>query len=79
VPLSEDKKASRPRHSREGGKKSSASSQKNGKYDVYEDNPLPWNIKESKNFYEVYAKENDRRRKEGTFFSLALEGFSVQG
>ena len=35
------------------------------------DSSLPWvskDIKNGKNFYENYAKENDRRKKEGIYF-----------
>lgn len=48
--------------------------------DSYENAALPWNTKDpkgEKNFYESYAKENDRRKKEGNGFLMLLPGIAI--
>lgn len=45
-----------------------------------DNSPLPWTVKESKNgknFYENYARENDRRKKEGKDSKYIKTGSSV--
>lgn len=43
----------------------------------YEEPSFPWDIRDSKNFYEVYSKENDRRKREGNSFLMLLPGIAI--